>query len=85
MTASVHAARSNLMTPAPGLWSPILNGESRVVAECVIRDVAGSLPAPGAKNADPAWAGGEVGYALFNAYLSRSGLLTQQQGERHRD
>jgi lantibiotic biosynthesis protein len=85
MSASVHTTRTNPKAAAPGVWSPILDGESCVVAECIIRDVARSLPLPGAKNADPTWAGGEVGYALFNAYLSRSGLLTQQQGKRHRD
>jgi lantibiotic modifying enzyme len=53
--------------------------ELRLPAQEALLDITRTLPLPGSENVGPTLAGGEAGFALFRAYLARSGLLTSSE------
>jgi lantibiotic biosynthesis protein len=62
-----------------------LDGDLRLSAGNVLFDIAEALPPPGSETSGFSLAGGEAGFALFHAYLTKSGLLPPDRVERHRD
>lgn len=57
----------------------VIPNELRAPAHEALLDITGTLPLPGSGTVGPTLAGGEAGFALFRAYLARSGLLSQTQ------
>jgi lantibiotic modifying enzyme len=53
--------------------------ELRAPALDALLDITRTLPLPGTSATGPTLAGGEAGFALFRAYLARSGLLSQPE------
>jgi lantibiotic biosynthesis protein len=57
----------------------LIPNELRAPALEALLDITHTLPPPGSGTVGPSLAGGEAGFALFRAYLARSGLLAQRE------
>ncbi|HEY6922382.1 MAG TPA: lanthionine synthetase C family protein [Steroidobacteraceae bacterium] len=57
----------------------VIPNELRVPALEALLDITQTLPQPGSGTVGPTLAGGEAGFALFRAYLARSGLLSERE------
>jgi lantibiotic biosynthesis protein len=68
-------------------WVPILNGEDemRLAARDALFDIAHALPSPSSQTTDATLGNGDGGFAIFHAYMARSGLVAADHAERHND
>jgi lantibiotic biosynthesis protein len=57
----------------------VIPNELRAPALEALLDITHTLPHPGSATVGPSLAGGEAGFALFRAYLARSGLLPHRK------
>ena len=66
-------------------WAPILEGGLCRKAYDALFAIDNDLPPPGSPSSDTSLANGEPGFAVFQAYLARSGLLPPDTAHRHRE